>query len=277
MGRRKTLQEQTIRDNFMFGAVMLEAEDSRRLLELILEKEIEKVEVSAEKSIVYNPEYKGVRLDVYTRDSENTRYNIEMQTAVTSTELRSRYYHSQMDMELLLSGVDYENLPDVYVIFICDYDPLGRGKYRYTIDSQCKESPEHDYRDGVHTIMLSTKGENQEDVPEELVKFLKYVGARLEESEKDFGSEYVRQLQEAVRRVKEDRNMEERQLVLDLVIKDHEKAARKEGIKEGIKEGADRVNRLHLCLIQEGRFDDLKKSASDPDFQQQLFEKYGIV
>ncbi len=40
--------------------------------------------------------------------------------------------------------------------------------------------------------MLSTKGENQEDVPEELVKFLKYVGTRLEESEKDFGSEYVR-------------------------------------------------------------------------------------
>ncbi|MBQ8934219.1 MAG: hypothetical protein IJ061_08050, partial [Lachnospiraceae bacterium] len=63
MGRRKTLQEQTIRDNFMFGAVMLEAENSRRLLELILEKEIEKVEVSAEKSIVYNPEYRGVRLD----------------------------------------------------------------------------------------------------------------------------------------------------------------------------------------------------------------------
>ena len=272
MGRRKTLQEQTIRDNFMFGAVMLEAENSRRLLELILEKEIKKVEVSAEKSIVYNPEYKGVRLDVYTRDSENTRYNIEMQTAVTSTELRSRYYHSQMDMELLLSGVDYENLPDVYVIFICDYDPLGRGKYRYTIDSQCKESPEHDYRDGVHTIMLSTKGENQEDVPEELVKFLKYVGARLEESEKDFGSEYVRQLQEAVRRVKEDRNMEERQLVLDLVIKDHEKAAR----KEGIKEGADRVNRLNTQLIQEGKYDDLKRSAEDPDFQQQLFEKYGI-
>jgi hypothetical protein len=124
--------------------------------------------------------------------------------------------------------------------------------------------------------MLSTKGENQEDVPEELVKFLKYVGTRLEESEKDFGSEYVRQLQETVRRVKEDRNMEERQLVLDLIIKDHEKAARKEGIKEGIKEGTDRVNRLHLRLIQEGRFDDLKKSASDPDFQQQLFEKYGI-
>ena len=276
MGRRKTLQEQTIRDNFMFGAVMLEAENSCRLLELILEKEIEKVEVSAEKSIVYNPKYRGVRLDVYTKDSENTRYNIEMQTAVTSTELRSRYYHSQMDMELLLSGVDYENLPDVYVIFICDYDPLGRGKYRYTIDSQCKESPEHDYRDGVHTIMLSTKGENQEDVPEELVKFLKYVGARLEESEKDFGSEYVRQLQDAVRRVKEDRNMEERQLVLDLVIKDHEKAARKEGIKEGIKEGADRVNRLNTQLIQEGKYDDLKRSAEDPDFQQQLFEKYGI-
>ena len=41
MGKRRTLQELTIKDNFMFGAVMLEPENSRRLLELILEKEIE--------------------------------------------------------------------------------------------------------------------------------------------------------------------------------------------------------------------------------------------
>ena len=37
------------------------------------------VEISKEKSIVYHPEYKGVRLDVYAKDENHTRYNVEMQ------------------------------------------------------------------------------------------------------------------------------------------------------------------------------------------------------
>ena len=272
MGKRRTLQELTIKDNFMFGAVMLEPENSRRLLELILEKEIEKIEVSTEKSIVYNPEYRGIRLDVYTKDPDGTRYNVEMQTVATSTELRARYYHSQMDMELLLSGADYETLPEVYVIFICDYDPLGQGKYKYTIDNMCREVPEYEYQDGVHTVMVSTKGKNEEEVPEELVKFLRFVEADLEKSESDFGSDYVRDLQKTVKQVKEDRDMEERQLVLDLVIKDHMKEAR----KEGIKEGTERVNQLNLRLIRDGKLDELKRSVEDPEFQQQLLEEYQL-
>ena len=43
---------------------------------------------------------------------------------------RSRYYQSQMDMEMLLSGSEYEELPNTYVIFICDFDPFGEEKYR---------------------------------------------------------------------------------------------------------------------------------------------------
>ena len=39
---------------------------------------IDHVEISTEKNIVYHPEYKGVRLDVYAKDEKNTRYNIEM-------------------------------------------------------------------------------------------------------------------------------------------------------------------------------------------------------
>lgn len=39
---------------------------------------------------------------------------------------RARYYHSQMDMELLRPGNDYAELPDTYVIFICDFDPFDQ-------------------------------------------------------------------------------------------------------------------------------------------------------
>ena len=92
---------------------------------------IEQLVIHYEKSIIYNPEYKGIRLDVYARDEKNTCYDIEMQLLSDALSQRSRYYHSQMDMELLERGEDYENLPDSYVIFVCDFDPFGGEKYCY--------------------------------------------------------------------------------------------------------------------------------------------------
>ena len=64
MKKRKTLQELTIKDNFLFGAVMVNEENCKEFLEMVLEIEIDQVKVSKEKSIVYHPGYKGVRLDV---------------------------------------------------------------------------------------------------------------------------------------------------------------------------------------------------------------------
>ena len=221
MRKRKTLEDLTIKDNFMFAAVMMDPENCRRFLELALEIPLERVEVAYEKSIVYHPEYKGVRLDVFARDGQNTHYNVEMQVARDALERRSRYYHSQMDMELLLKGISYEELPDAYVIFICDFDPLGTRKYRYTMEQVCREDPETAYQDGSHTIFLSTCGENEDQVPEALVAFLKYVKGVWAGPE------------DSVRQVKASREMEERFMVLQEMMKQE----RREGLEEGISIG----------------------------------------
>lgn len=135
----KKLKELTIKDNFMFGAVMSDPENCRELLEMVLGISISRIEVSKEKSIAYHPEYKGVRLDVYAKDNENTCYNVEMQASRKPVlGKRSRYYQSQMDMELLQNGKGYEELPSNYVLFICDFDPFGKNLYRYTFDMNCK-------------------------------------------------------------------------------------------------------------------------------------------
>ena len=136
----KPLEEQTIKDNFLFEAVMKDGDNCKQFIELVLGKKISLLRIlDSEKSIFYRPEYHGVRLDVYVEDEAGASYNIEMQVSYDSTELRARYYHSQMDMELLLSGHDYDELPDTYVIFICDYDPLKQGKFVYTIKNKCRE------------------------------------------------------------------------------------------------------------------------------------------
>ena len=111
MSERRKLQDLTIKDNFMFGAVMVDEELCREFLELALGFKIEKVTVSKEKSIVYHPEYKGVRLDVIAADEKRTHYNVEMQVLrKKNLGKRSRYYHSQIDMELLLTGMEYGSL-----------------------------------------------------------------------------------------------------------------------------------------------------------------------
>ena len=44
---------------------------------MVLGFPIARVEISKEKSVVYHPEYKGVRLDIYAQDEEQTCYNVE--------------------------------------------------------------------------------------------------------------------------------------------------------------------------------------------------------
>lgn len=236
MSNKKKLQELTIKNNFMFAAVMLQEENCKTLLELALGFPIERVEVSYEKSIVYNPKYKGVRLDVFAKDEKNTHYNVEMQVAQQHPGKRSRYYHSQIDMELLLSGMPYELLTDVYVVFICDYDPFGQKKYRYTFNAKCEEDTGLSLEDGSHSIFLSTKGENTQDVPKELVKFLKYVGADLEKSTEDFEDIFVAKLQRTIQQIKSSREMGERYMLFEEMLREERTQGKAEGKAEAIVE-----------------------------------------
>ena len=213
-------------------------ESCRQCIELALGIEVERIEVSKEKCLIYNPEYKGVRLDVYAKDENNTRYDVEMQVAKErALERRSRYYHSQMDMDLLDTGHSYSELPDVHVIFICDYDPFGEKKYRYTVQKTIQEVPGRIYEDGTKTTILSTKGENKDEVPEALVKFLEYVALPQEESERTFDDPYVTRLQQTIQRIKRSREMGKRYMTLQEYFREDLIEAKEEGISEGIAIG----------------------------------------
>lgn len=233
----KTLQELTIKNNFMFAAVMCEEENCKEFLEMTLGIEIERVEVDKEKSMAYHPQYKGVRLDIYAKDEDNTRYNVEMQAQ--SQEFvgkRARYYHSQIDMDMLRTGLEYSELPPAFVIFVCDFDPYGEKKYMYTFENRCLQEQSLDMQDASRTVFLSTVGENPEEVPESLVKFLKFVHADLEDSTKDFEDAYVRKLQRSVQNIKFSREMEAKYMLLELLMKDEFKAGKAEGKAEDILE-----------------------------------------
>lgn len=208
MSNRKKLQDLTIRDNFMFAAVMMQEDNCKQFLEMVLGIEIERIEVSYEKSIIYNPECKGVRLDVFAKDEYNICYDVEMQIEKDHLGKRTRYYHSHMDMELLESGSDYEKLPGSFVIFVCNFDPFGKKKYCYTFENRCLEDLELSLGDESRSIFLSTKGENSSMIPGELLEFLKFVEKDTSSNDMKTENLFVKQIQRTIRSIKESREME---------------------------------------------------------------------
>ncbi len=243
-------------------------ENCKGFLERVLPIKINYVEINTEKNIVYHPEYKGVRLDVYAKDENNTRYNIEMQVLKQpALGRRSRYYQSQMDMELLAKGCEYEELPDSYVIFLCDFDPFGERKYRYTFRTICEETEKASLKDGRCIVFLNTCGKNEENIPQELLSFLKFVHADLKESQKDFQDDYVRQVQKSVTDIKASREMEERFMLLEELLKDEHR----QGVQEGIQKGELKATREILEMTLE-RFGQLPKSFLTTLYEQQDIE-----
>lgn len=109
-------EELDITNDFLFGKVMRNPEICKKMLETILGIEIDHIEYPEEQKIIdIASAAKSVRLDVYVKDSENTVYNIEMQTS-TSPDLpkRSRYYQGMIDLELIEKGRRYRELNRSY-------------------------------------------------------------------------------------------------------------------------------------------------------------------
>ena len=86
-------------DDFMFGYVMRNPEICKELLERLLKIKIEKLEYpELQKSISPYYEAKGVRLDVYVKDSDKV-FDIEIQNGKKSNlGKRTRYYQSMISV-----------------------------------------------------------------------------------------------------------------------------------------------------------------------------------
>lgn len=156
-----------------------------------------------------------------------------------------------------MTGIEYEKLPDSYVIFICDFDPIGLGKYKYTRKQVISEEPSYEYNDGSHTVFLSTKGTNDDEVSESLRKFLKFAGANKPDSSADYEDEFVAKLQKSIEKIRNDRNFGRQYMLLEEMMNDK--------FKTGIKEGELRTRKttiLDLLALKGSVSDNLKQKVS---------------
>ncbi len=95
-------------------------------------------------------------------------------------------------------------------------------------------------------ILIPLERKNDAEVPEELVCFLKFVKADIKERQKDFHNEYVKKLQEFIKHIKKNREMEEKYMLFEELLKEEWETGRKEGLQEG--ESIGMINSLTMLL-----------------------------
>ena len=128
-------------DTFMSKCLENAPECIELMLRIILGKKDLKVVKSQTEYPIKSLQGRGVRFDVFARDSKGKEYDIEIQRAEKGAESkRARYNSSLMDANMLKSGEDFGNLRDTYVIFITENDVMGDRQEVYVYERVEKKS-----------------------------------------------------------------------------------------------------------------------------------------
>ena len=163
-------------DDYMFSAVMQDLRLLKILIEHILDIRIAYIAYAEpQKTVKEGYDSKGVRFDLFIRDENGVIYNVEVQTTRKKhLPKRIRYYQSNMDMDLLLPGADYGNLNNSFVIFICNYDPFGSGRYLYRFENRCVDELDLALGDGAYKVIVNTQG-YKGAITDELREIIEYL------------------------------------------------------------------------------------------------------
>lgn len=98
---------------------------------------------------------RSICLDAYGTDSQNKKYDLEIQRAEKGARPhRARYHSSVMDIENLDAGQEFEELPDTYTIFITETDFYGKGEALYPIE-RINLSTGEAFNDGEHILYVN--------------------------------------------------------------------------------------------------------------------------
>ena len=236
MSNFKRWEDLTITDDFMFCKVMSDPDICKELLEILLHIKIERlVFQEPQKSFRLTSESKGIRLDVYVKDS-NRVFDIELQTTnERNLELRTRYYQGVMDISELEKGEFFSNMKESYIIFICMFDPFGAEIPIYTVKQTFAENDKLIFNDKTHKIFYNVKAFEKIANDVETKAFLEYL------CKHQPTSKFTDTLERAVYRNRNNQNWRKDYMTLaynlSLAAEKAAKKAREEGISIGRNEG----------------------------------------
>ena len=219
------------------------------VLEQLLEEKVGELEdVQPQREFRYTSGGKPIRLDIYTRDKKRM-YDAEMQN------------QNHQPVEKL-------ELPEGRVLFLCTFDPFGRGYAKYSFQNLCKEDRELYLKDGTEKIFYNCAAD-PEKVPENLRELYDYIRSG------KVGGDLSQRIDEAVciaRKNEEWRSEYMKELL-------HDDDVREEGRAEGREVGRAEERSFLLTLISKmslGGDTDKVARLEEPEVLLAMRKKYGL-
>lgn len=233
----KAFEDLKFSDDYMFGLVMTDPGICERTLEALLGISIDKITYpERQKTIDIEGNGKKVTLDVYVMTEQDFVYDVEMQNlnhhSVEHLDLpeRMRYYQSMIDLNILNQGKTYRELKDVCIVFICTFDPFGKGLYRYTFENTCLEDPSVTLNDKCHKIFINTLG-TAPDISESTKRLLDFINTG------KTANSLTSEISDRIRSIKENATWRREYMKSITWLEDAKYEAREEGLAEGRAEG----------------------------------------
>ena len=216
----------TFTNNYVFQEVLKNKKLCKYLIEQILHIHVKDIEYLIAERNVNSPRIssKSIRLDVYVENQEGTVLDIEMQVTgegstvyankdeaavIKSLPLRTRYYQSLISMDMLRRGMKYRELRKSYVIFICTFDPFGKGLPVYHFTYRCKEDNNLEMGDLTENIYLNARAADKAE-DKALTDFLSYV------RDGKAGSDFTRAIDAETKRVRNDEKWRDRYVTWEM-------------------------------------------------------------
>ena len=232
----KPFEELTFSDDFMFGKVMQDPEICAGVIERLLHIKVDHLEYPELQKVI-SPYYtsRGIRLDVYVKDSDRV-FDIEMQaTPQDALEKRMRYYQSMLDIDDLIRGSSYDELKESYVIFICKSSPFkedssDRNHPVYKFETMCRDYPDLIFNDSAYKLIYNASAYETEKDPE-LRAFLNFV------CKNNADDNFIRKITSLIDKIKQNEINKTEYMSMNIHEYDKFRAGKKEGIAEGMAEG----------------------------------------
>lgn len=103
-------------------------------------------------------------LDILAEDGQGRLVNLEIQRKDTIDHARrTRFYSAMIDSECLQKGKEYNEMPDVYIIYISETDLWKAGRTVYNVKKNF-EGTELSYNDGVYITYVNAEVDDGSDI-----------------------------------------------------------------------------------------------------------------
>ena len=221
--RRNKVRRFQLTSDIFFCKVLEDKEACQEVVRILLGHPSLVVKDVKTQYSIRNIENRSVVLDVLAEDTDGRMVNVEMQVSEDEDhQRRARYYQASMDMSFLEKGCPYEELPELYLIFITEKDFLNQKTGISYIDRVVR-SRGTVTDNGVHEVYANLTYGCEDERIDELLRYMK-------KSDSDYQTEVFPNVVRKVRYLKEQKEGVE---IMCRILEEE----RNEGIMIGMEKG----------------------------------------